>query len=271
MILSDCHIHTNHSSDSDAAMESMILAAIHKGLKTICFTEHLDLDFPVDKGNEALNFRVNIPEYQRELMMMKERYSGKIEILFGIELGLMPYLAPRYERIIKEFSFDFIIGSSHLIDGADPYQPAFFQNVSEDEAYYHYFESIVENINSFKSFSSYGHIDYIVRYGPNRNTDYSYHKFADILDKILTSLIENGKALEINTSGFRYGLMQPHPHFDIIKRYRQLHGELITIGSDAHTPEYIGYHFKKIDKFLTTLGYKYYTIYKNNSPIMINI
>lgn len=271
MIISDCHIHTNHSSDSLATMESMILSAVHKQLKTICFTEHLDLDFPVEHNNDSLDFHVDIPAYQAELINLKEKYSEKIEILFGIELGLMPYLAPHYEAIIQEFPFDFIIGSSHLVDGRDPYQVAFFQNISETEAYYNYFESIVKNINSFKNFSAYGHIDYIIRYGPNRNADYSYSKYADILDKILEALIENGIALEINTSGFRYGLKQPHPHFDVIRRYHQLKGELITIGSDAHTPEDIGYHFKDMDNFLTMLGYKYYTIYKNNSPIMVKL
>lgn len=268
MIISDCHIHTNHSSDSKATMESMILSAIHKGLKTICFTEHFDLDFPVDNAKTP-DFLVDIPEYQKELMDLKDKYSRRIEILFGLELGLMPYLAPRYEEIVREFTFDFIIGSSHLVDGKDPYQVTYFQDISEEEAYYNYFESIVKNINSFKNFSSYGHIDYIVRYGPDKNADYSYSKYANILDKILKSLIENGKSLEINTSGYRYGLKQPHPHFDIIKRYRQLKGELITIGSDAHKPGDIGYNFKEIDNFLTMLGYKYYTIYRNNSPIMI--
>jgi len=264
-------MHSNHSCDATATMEAMVLSAIHKNLKIICFTEHLDFDFPDGKNKENFNFLVDIPTYQEELIKLKEKYINSIEILFGIELGLMPYLAPRYEKIVREFSFDFIIGSSHLVNGEDPYQPAFFQNVSKEEAYYKYFGSIVKNINSFKCFSSYGHLDYIIRYAPNTNAGYSYSKYADILDEILKSLIENGKALEINTSGFNYGLNQPHPHFDIIRRYRQLKGELITIGSDAHKPEGIGYRFKEIDNFLTMLGYRYYTIYRNNSPCMISL
>ena len=46
-----------------------------------------------------------------------------------------------------------------------------------------------------------------------------------------------GKGIELNTGGFKYGLGHPNPCEDIIKRYKELGGEIITLGSDAHKCE----------------------------------
>ena len=87
----------------------------------------------------------------------------------------------------------------------------FWENHSEEEGYREYFESILENIATFDGFDVYGHIDYVVRYGPNKNANYSYQKYADIIDEILKALIIKGKGIEINTGGFKYGLGHPNP------------------------------------------------------------
>ena len=94
-----------------------------------------------------------------------------------------------------------MIGSSHVMHGVDPYYPAYWENHSEEEGYREYFESILENIAAFDGFDVYGHIDYVVRYGPNKNANYSYQKYADIIDEILKALIIKGKGIEINTGG----------------------------------------------------------------------
>ncbi|MEI3412415.1 MAG: PHP domain-containing protein, partial [Blautia sp.] len=123
----------------------------------------------------------------------------------------------------------FVIGSSHVVHGADPYYPQFFQNRSEQKAYMEYFESILENLSVFDEMDTYGHIDYIVRYGPNQNRFYSYGRYQDILDKILKKLIERQVGLEVNTGGYHYGLGEPNPCTAVIRRYRQLGGEIIAL------------------------------------------
>ena len=77
--------------------------------------------------------------------------------------------------------------------GVDPYYPAYWENHTEEEGYQEYFESILENIAVFDGFDVYGHIDYVVRYGPNKNASYSYQKYADIIDEILKALINQRK------------------------------------------------------------------------------
>ena len=127
------------------------------------------------------------------------------------------------------------------------------------------------NMQAFSSFHSYGHIDYVVRYGPHRNQNYSYEKYRDVLEPALKYIIQSGKALEINTGGYKYGLGQPHPHLDVLKAFKAMGGELITIGADAHAPEHVGFAFDRLSSVLEDLGFKYYTIFKAGKPHMIQL
>lgn len=273
MIISDCHMHSHFSADSDAPMASMVEAAIKKGLKIICFTEHMDYDYPSDIGKEnTLNFTVDMEAYTKCLFDLKEKYKPQIEILYGIEMGMMPYLGERCSAFVRKYPFDFVIASTHLVNGKDPYYPdTYFQNISEEEGYSNYFKTIINNMKAFTDFHTYGHIDYVVRYGPNKNKNYSYKKYIDILEPTLKYIIQSGKALEINTGGYKYGLGQPHPHIDVLKAFKAMGGELITIGADAHAPEHVAFDFDKLEKVLLDIGFKYYTVYKEGKPEMIKL
>ena len=115
-------------------------------------------------------------------------------------------------------------------------------------------------------FDSLGHLDYVVRYGPTRNREYDYRDYRDIIDEILKILIRNDKALECNTGGFHYGLGQPNPCEDILRRYRELGGELLTLGSDAHDPSRLGYDFDRARELLRSCGFSSYTVYHQRKP-----
>ena len=268
-ILWDCHMHSDFSADSPTPMEEMIKHAIACGMEGICFTEHLDPDYP--RTPDGLEFSLDFPAYRQRLFELKERYRPQLEIRFGIEIGLQMHLADYFHRLLMENPFDFVIGSSHVVHGADPYYPQFFQNRSEQKAYMEYFESILENLSVFDEMDTYGHIDYIVRYGPNQNRFYSYGKYQDILDEILKKLIERQVGLEVNTGGYHYGLGEPNPCTAVIRRYRQLGGEIITIGADAHTPDKIGYAFDKAARVLKECGFDYYTVFKERKPEFIKL
>lgn len=265
MIRSDSHVHTEFSSDSTESMENMIKAAIQLNLDSICFTDHLDYDYPNRYG---FDFSLDIDSYLAKIDQLTKVYNSKIKVRKGIELGLMPYLADRYKELTSRYSFDYIIGSSHLINKMDPYYPEFWIEKDEKEGYEAYFKTIIDNIQSDSDFDSYGHIDYVVRYGPNKNKNYSYKAYADILDEVLKLIIKYQKALEINTAGFKYGLGYFHPQTDVLKRYQELGGTLITIGSDAHKAEHLAYDFSKTCEILKQLGFKEYAIFEKRIPIL---
>lgn len=266
-MICDLHLHSNFSGDSNTPMESIVKQAILLGIDIICFTDHQDTDNPYDGDL----FEIDFESYFKEYEILKKRYTDKIEILIGMELGLQTRLAKRHSEMLKQYPFDFVIGSNHLINGLDPYFPEFFQTREESAGYQEYFESVLSNIHAFSEFDVFGHLDYVIRYGPNKNKFFSYRKYADIIDEILKTLIEKQVGLEINTGGFKYKLGHPNPHEDILKRYQELGGTIITIGSDAHTIEYIGYEFHKALSILEQCGFKYYTIFRNRKPEYILI
>ena len=266
-MLWDTHMHCHFSGDSESSPESMIQEAITRGLPGICFTDHLDYDYKEEPGLFDLDFE----SYHAKIHELKEQYKNSISILFGIEIGLQPHLVADNRKVTDTYPFDFVIGSSHVVHGIDPYFDKFYEGKSEDEAYLDYFESILENISTNADYDVYGHLDYVVRYGPNKNKYYSYEKFADIIDEILGQLIQRGKGIEVNTAGFKYGLNHPNPTEDILRRYKELGGEIITIGADGHKPEHIAYDFYKIPGILKNAGFKYYTVFKERKPEFISL
>lgn len=261
-ICADCHLHSSHSGDSRASMESMIEQGLALGLKQMCFTEHMDMDYPVTDRDPEDKFILNTDSYLYDLIRCKERYADRIKLLFGIELGLQPHLSGNNARYVHSYDFDFVIGSSHVVNGKDPYYPSYYEGRTEADAYREYFTSIMDNLKKFTNFDVYGHLDYVVRYGPNKDENYAYADYRDVIDAILNMLIENEKGIELNTAGLRKGLHAPNPCADILRRYRELGGELITIGSDAHTPADIGSHFDEAADILSACGFRYYCVYQ---------
>ena len=261
-MLWDTHMHTSFSGDSDAPADSMIRRAISLGLKGICITDHLDYDYQEEPGL----FLLDLERYVPTIRALASDYRDQIPVLLGIELGLQPHLAERHTKLLEEIDFDFVIGSSHVVHGVDPYYPSYYEGRSEQEGYLEYFESILENITAFDGYDVYGHLDYVVRYGPNRNRDYSYAAYRDIIDEILRQLIARGKGIELNTAGFKYGLGHPNPTEEILSRYRELGGEILTIGADGHKPEHIAYDFHRIPELLKHCGFRYYTVFRKRAP-----
>ena len=273
MIQADMHMHTWFSTDSEACPRDMADEAVRKGLKTICFTDHFDKD-DLEWGEEGI---FDVDAYFMEMQKLQEEYAGKLNIRIGIELGLRTYLKDYYEELTKKYPFDFVIGSVHNVpykkdaEGnilyTDPAAEKLFTDRTDKKAYRLMMETTLENVRTSDCFQTLGHLDYVVRYGKSREKEYSYTDYADIIDEILKLLIEKEKGLEVNSAGLKYGLPFAHPHPDVLKRYRELGGEIITIGADAHKPEHIAYDFAKAEEILKSCGFKYYTEFFEQKPV----
>lgn len=258
MITADLHTHTSFSTDSEAPLEQMARAALEKGLKTICFTEHMDFDYP---GGD---FFLDTAAYRGELLRVKEEYRGRLEILFGVELGLMDHIASALKEYSESYDFDFIIGSAHQVDGIDPYYPEYFNARGDRGGIYHFYESALAAVRAFDNFDVFGHFDYIVRYSHAKS--YSPADFADIADDILRELVARGRGLEVNTAGIRYGLGWAHPHPDVLRRFKELGGETVTVGSDAHGGDMIAYRFDAAEEALRAAGFRYRAVFRGRKP-----
>ena len=266
-MLADIHVHSSYSADSDTPMETQVLAAIREGLSVICFTDHIDDDYPVDD----LDFHFDLDAYQKEIASLKARYAKQIKILMGVELGMQEHLGPAYRELVASHPFDFVIGSQHLVMGMDPWYPETFENRTDGEIYQAYFEETLANVKAFHDFDAMGHLDYIVRYGKKRGMPYSYRTYADVIDEILKLLVRYNIALELNTCGLRRQLGHPNPHPDILRRYRELGGTLVTLGSDSHKDFSLGYAFKESCEILKNCGFTHVVYYEKRRPRFISL
>lgn len=266
MKLVDFHLHSNFSSDSAAAPRSIIERAIALNLSAICITDHNDFDYPLEDGKTVFN--LDLEKYFDTVQDLAQLYADRIKIYTGVEQGLTAVRPERIENYASGYTdrLDFIIGSSHMVYGTDPYYKEFWEGKSANDGVLLYLESILDNLKVCSNFDVYGHIDYINRYIPKESGDYDYRVHMDLYTEIFKRLIEKGKGIEINTSGFKYGLEQPHPCLALIRLYKSLGGEIITIGSDAHAPQHVGYAFEKVPALLKTAGFDYYTVFEKRQP-----
>ena len=261
---SDYHIHTDFSADSDTPAQIQIERAIALGMERICITDHQDFDYP-ERYHEDFTFPTD--RYMETLRRLQQNWEGRIQIFSGVELGLRTHLTEQLKDYAACWPFDYIIGSVHLAGDRDPYFSDFYEGRTEEAAYREYFECALENVRLHTDcFDALGHLDYVVRYGPNKNRFYSYERYRDIIDEILKTIVSHGRALECNTSGLSHGLGHPNPHPDIIRRYVELGGEMVTVGSDAHGPASLGYGFSLLKDMLAGCGVRYYTEFQERRP-----
>jgi len=267
MFYADYHIHTSFSSDCQEEMENQIKKAIDIGLKEIALTDHVDFDYP----DPQFPFMIDYDKYLIEFNKLKEKYKEQINIVLGVEIGYQPHIVKELEDFLANYNFSFIICSMHVCDRLDLYNGDFFEGKNQKNAYLRYFECVLDNVKGYDNYDVYGHIDYINRYGNYDNKILSYEDYLDIIDSILKIIIESGKGIEINTSGFRYGLGHPSPQFPILKRYKELGGEIITVGSDAHRKEDICFSFDYAYEMLRKAGFSKITVFRNRKPYFISI
>ena len=265
-VKADFHVHSHHSGDSNTPMESQILAALDRGLEILCFTEHFDMDWPYQNTPDLPPgfFDLDLGSYREEFLALKDKYRDRIDIRMGIELGLQPHLGRELAAYMKDNPvFDFVIGSTHVSHGMDPYYSVFFEGLTEKEAWRRYFEDALSSITAFHDIDTYGHLDYVVRYGPTKDTFYDWEEFSDVIEAILEVLVKNGICLEINTANLVKGCRMPSPAPGILKRYREMGGPGVTVGSDAHVPDCLAAYFDQAACILKEAGLHYYTVFKN--------
>lgn len=264
----DCHVHSKFSCDSNLTLEAACDKAIEIGLSGIAFVDHLDFDFP-GFGDE---FLIDFDEYSFQISKIKEKYRNKLKVLKGIEVGIQPHVIEDSLSVVKKHDFDYVIASVHIIDGQDPYKKQFYPKKTKSQAYSRYLEEILFMVRNFNDFDICGHFTYIIRYPNYDDRTLRYHEHSDLFDTILKQLISRGKGFEINTGSFKEtidGRTVPEYDINILKRYKELGGEIICLGSDAHHVEFIGYKFSYFKDMISKAGFKYLTYYENRKPVFI--
>ena len=256
-MLSDYHVHSYYSDDSECPMEEIIQRAVLLGFDEIAFTEH------VDHGVKT-NLNCDYESYFKEIKEMKEKYKGKLTIKTGIEFGVQTHTIPLFQKDYEAYSFDFVILSNHQVDDKEFWNYQFQEGKSQKEFQTAYYQAIYEVVQAYKNYSVLGHLDMIKRY--DTYGEYPDSKIMDTVEKILRQVIADKKGIEVNTSCFRYGLKDLTPSREILKRYLELGGTILTIGSDSHKIEHLGNHIQEVKGMLKDIGFKQFCTFKNMQP-----
>ena len=263
MYKADYHMHTKFSTDSFVSMEDQVKQSILLGFAEIVITDHHE----AEAGTKEYNLQTDIKDYIAHFNDIKAKYKDQIDLKLGAEIGYEARGQKTIEKFIDNNPFEFIICSLHSLEGEDFYFGDFFKGRTKEESYMIYFEGLKQCIEEFNNFDVLGHMDFICRYGNYLDKSLEYIDYKDIIDEILNLLINGSKGIELNTSGIRYDMGHMHPRFDIIKRYKELGGEIITIGSDAHTVKDVGAQYVQARELLKEAGFEYFTTFTDRKPV----
>ncbi len=267
MFLTDYHLHTNYSIDSQVSIMNRVKWAVENGINEICLTDHMEREF------REVNYNVHdFAKYKREIQEAQEFYGDKIKIKFGMELGLIPHLHKTAKEIVKNYDFDFIIGSTHEVNKVPLYERSIYYDGKEKiVAFNEYLEEVLSNSILFDEYDVYGHFDYVYRYSNYPDNKLRYSDHAEIIDEIFKNFADRGKGIEINLSGVRYGHNSFHPNLEILKAFKRQGGEIVTIGSDTHNLQEARPLIIQAQDMMKEAGFDYITTFEKRQPSFIKI
>lgn len=272
-MLADYHVHTAFSDDSVYPLEQVVKDAIALGLDEICITDHVDYGVKADwDSGEKIHYRneeplanVDYPRYMAENERVRQLYEKQITVKTGLEFGIQVHTTPQFKALFQRYPLDFIILSIHQVENQEFWTQDFQHGRTQREYNERYYEELLCVIQSYKNYSVLGHMDLIKRY--DKAGIYPFERVKPIIAEILTTVISDGKGIEVNTSSRRYGLLDSMPSTELLRLYRDLGGTIVTIGSDSHSPEHLGSGLQEAKDQLRALGFRNFCTFQKMQPI----
>lgn len=250
MKLTDCHTHTQFSVDSEADIEKCIERAMKLGLAAYAVTDHCECNrwysqehYPDETTYPYFDFGRDFENSLSAVTALKEKYRGRLNLICGVEMGQATHDFGIAEKIVSDPRLDFVLASMHQLPKTEDFCFIDYSQYSMDGIYElaeRYFTEI-HKLCKWGNFDVLAHLTYFMRYLKCKaKIDMDISRFDDIIAESFRLLAQNGKGLEINTSGIRQGCGDTFPDLKYVKLFRDMGGEIITVGSDSHTVEDIG-------------------------------
>lgn len=261
MYKADYHHHSKFSFDGKDCIEDICKEAVKKNLSEICFTEHFDVD-PKDVSFGVLDYE----KYHEVIEVCRKKYGDKLKIKRGLEIG-EPHLkmyVNDLKRELAEMELDFIIGSVHNLNSIK--LRLTMPRKSARQIYLDYFSEILEMVKT-ADIDVIGHLDLMKRYAFSEHGNYNFADFEEIITKILQTAVKRNIGIELNTSGLRNSVGEIYPKREIVKLYKKLGGEIITVGSDSHSCENTFSGCETGYEMMKELGFKYVYTFEKRKPI----
>ena len=255
----DFHMHSSVSFDAFTEAKEMVDAAASAGIKQNCFTDHLDYDPLADPDKFVFDTQIYNETYDN-------LYHPDVEIFRGIEFGMLPDNVETMEADLKRRRFDFVLGSVHFVEDVDIYYDTFWKGKTMDQAEQRYLEETLACVKAHDGFDVLGHLTYACKAMSNpTHRPILYERHKDLVDEILRTLAQKGKGLEVNTSGLDpCGVFLPTA--DYLRRFKELSGEIVTVGSDAHNAERVGQYCQEACQMVADI-FGYVCTFADRKPV----
>lgn len=267
--ISDCHIHSDASFDGCDSVMMLCENAMRMDLYTITITDHFECNFYKDASDDSAfdSVRKSLLETQKAAIL----FQDKMQIYRGIEVGQATQNLLLAQRLLSEFEFDFVLGSLHNIANMPDFYEIDYAHCNVQALLDQYFEQVLELIE-VGMFDSLAHLTYPLRYiRGEHNIQVSYEVYEKHIDSILNALIRQDKALELNVSGLRQKIGTTMPCPIVVKRFHELGGKYVTLGSDAHRWADVGSGIETAMDILKNAGFDEFTVYVNRKPHLLPI
>ncbi len=272
--LIDCHCHSDNSFDAEDSVFKMAETAQKLGLYAFCITDHCDLYVPGQNKNSDFFDGDMIAPIVNSVNQMKEyREKSDSDTIFlcGVELGQATQDPEKARKVLNSADFDFVLGSLHNLACEEDFYYMRFDKLDTHEILTRYFNELID-MCSLGLFDSLAHITYPVRYIIGKfKMNVNIGDYRGLTDKILTMLVQSGKAFELNTSPVRNGIDVIDMERVLLNRYKELGGEFVTVGSDAHNTSDIASDINTSYDIIRKAGINQVTIFQKRKPVAIKI
>lgn len=272
-MLADYHNHCKPwSPDAEDTMLAMARAAYKKGITHLCITNHIENCAQTPMFSDQFPPFHDYEGLKREFDRVRAKMPPELDMRLGCEIGSPHYVPEEGRKIYSSPIFDFAIGSVHNLRGKRDFYylvyPDDFEKFRPEVEEY-----LDENIALAASglCDVIGHLGYMRRYMARQNKGFDMMTFEDRLRELFKVCVDRGVGIELNASGLTDALHGFIPEPEVLKLYRELGGEIITCGTDAHETGKIGVGIREAYELLRSLGYKYVCLYKNHKPEFIRL
>ncbi|MEM1486113.1 histidinol-phosphatase HisJ family protein [Oscillospiraceae bacterium PP1C4] len=265
----DSHTHSDNSADAHHSVTFMCEKAVEENVSGICVTDHCEL-----REYREGKYEQRVAQSVFEVGKAKRIFKGHLAVMSGIELSDVLYDEALTDQVISKYNFDMVMVSQHsTLQGNDIYYSNFKEwSQAEISGYLNDYFGYLLRIAKWNRFDTMAHLTYPLRYITGiHKIPIDLRDYNDVIEEILKTVAQNGKAIEINTSGLWQALGDTMPPYNYVKRYRELGGEYITLGSDSHSADTIGRGIDSAMQMLIDAQFKYFTFYKERHPLQFKI
>ncbi|MEI6578444.1 MAG: histidinol-phosphatase HisJ family protein [Eubacteriales bacterium] len=262
----DTHTHTDNSYDGHHSTMYLCECAESLGLRAITFTDHVEIDY-----FKRDHFDKTAVQSYFETAKARSAFMGKLLVCSGIELGQPMYDVATADKVVSALHYDEVIGSVHNLRGLPDFMYLDYTTTDVNQILLDYFKEMQLMVD-WGNFDTLAHLTYPLRYiSGEHGIKVDLSLYAEQIDCLLRGIIQKGKALEINTSGLRQKIGETMPGEGIVKRFKELGGEYITIGSDAHFAKDLAAGIPEGMAMAERCGFKNITLFQKREPIQIPI